>query len=553
MRIFLIAVAAAAFTACHKPERVDAIFHNGTIYTVDSTFSVVESLAISEGTVVATGYFKELSARFSADTVIDLNGHAVYPGFIDAHCHFLSYGLGLNKVDLVGTTSWNEVTSRVAASANKGNLGVESKPPIGGSSTDWIVGRGWDQNDWPVKQMPDNAKLDSLLPHRPVLLTRIDGHAALASSEALRQAGITVTTSVEGGEFVKSNGRLTGLLIDNAVDFVKRVMPKPGAPLKEAALLAAEYNCLKAGLTTVDDAGLMAEDVELIDRLQKSGRLRMRVYAMLSDSAPNYTAYLMRGPYMTERLTVRSFKYYADGALGSYGACLLKPYSDNAGKRGFLLSDPSHFKKYAPILLEKGFQMNTHCIGDSAYRLLLDIYRSAGANRSHRWRIEHAQVVDPGDMEKSGDVIPSVQPVHATSDMYWAATRLGGERVKSAYAYKALLKAAGTIALGTDFPVEDISPFKTFYSAVARKDDKDYPPGGFEPANALSREEALRGMTIWAAYSNFEEQVKGSLEKGKVADFIVADTDLMKCDIRDVLKAKVVRTFIGGEEVYAIK
>jgi predicted amidohydrolase YtcJ len=366
-------------------------------------------------------------------------------------------------------------------------------------------------------------------------------------------------------------GNLTGILIDNAVDLVTSKIPLPTKEKMFNALLAAQENCVAVGLTTVDDAGLMKFEIDAVDELQRSGKLKMRVYAMLSDSAPNYKYYLEKGPYKTGRLNVRSFKFYADGALGSRGACLLENYSDKKDWKGFLLNSLQHFDKKAGEMFEKGLQMNTHCIGDSAVRLMVEIY-NANANNVQifgekgksnykgdtRWRIEHHQVTTPQDIKTVKNIngpgiyniIPSIQPTHATSDMYWAEERLGKERIKYAYAYKDLLKAAGLVALGTDFPVEDISPFKTFYAAVFRKDSKGFPKGGFQMENALTREETIKGMTIWAAYSNFEEKEKGSLEKGKFADFIILDTDLMKCEENDVFQTQVLKTFINGECVY---
>jgi predicted amidohydrolase YtcJ len=546
-----LTTACLLYSCSTRKEKADLILLNGTIYTVDSAFTVCEAMAVTNGTISATGSNDEIRKAYEASSSIDLKGQAVYPGFIDAHCHFLSYGLGLSKVNLVGTSSWQEVIQRVESSAKKRTPNIENTAqaaPEGAKS--WIAGRGWDQNDWDSKDMPDNRALDSLFPDRPVFLTRIDGHAAIANSTALKLAGIKSDAKIAGGEFAKKNGKLTGLLVDNAVDFVKNVMPRPSAEAKEEALLLAQHNCLEAGITTVDEAGLMAEDVALIDRLHKNGKLKMRVYAMLSDSAPNYSAFLEKGPYKTTHLNVRAFKYYADGALGSRGACLLQDYNDKQAWKGFLLAAPEHFTKYARLLAEKGFQMCTHCIGDSAYRLMIDVYRQAGAGKAARWRIEHAQVVNAADFVRSSEIVPSVQPTHATSDMYWAAMRLGPERAKGAYAIKDLLRSAGVVALGTDFPVEDISPFKTFYAAVARQDDKGYPPGGYQVENGLTREETLKGMTVWAAYANFEEKEKGSLEKGKLADFIILDKDIMKCAIPEVLRTNVQATYIGGVKLH---
>ena len=549
--LFILIVAITFFQCRREKETVDLVVHHAKIYSVDSAFYVYEAMAVHHGKIVALGDNKKILKKYEGEQSIDAGGKPVYPGFIDAHCHFLAYGLGLSKVNLVGTTSFNDIVTRVVQSANKRLPNIENKIHTS-QQANWILGRGWDQNDWSDKSMPTNRILDSLFPDRPVFLTRIDGHAGLANSKALQMAGVTSSTKIKGGEVVLLNGKLTGLLIDNAMDLVKQVIPHATYSDKTGALLNAQNNCLAVGLTTVDDAGLMKDDIDLIDSLQKAGMLKMRVYAMLTDSQPNYDYYLEKGPYKTERLNVRSFKFYADGALGSRGACLFKDYTDKPGWKGFLLSDLSHFEKHAIMMNEKGFQMNTHCIGDSALNMVMDIYqRFCNENHQHRWRIEHAQVITGEDFKNfSGDIIPSVQPTHATSDMYWAEKRLG-KRIRYAYAYKELLDAAGLIALGTDFPVEDISPFKTFFAAVARQDSSGYPPGGFQPENALPRKETLKGMTIWAAYSNFEENEKGSLEKNKLADFVILDRDIMNCDIRDVLKTKVIATYINGEKVYS--
>ena len=550
---FILIVTISFFISCStKKEEVDLIVHNGIIYSVDSSFAIFEAMAITDGKIVEVNSNKEILNRYDSKNKTDLEGKSVFPGFIDAHCHFLGYGLGLQQVNLVGTKSFNEVVQKVVAFSNNQPADGPKITPAKGN-TDWLIGRGWDQNDWESKQYPSKKMLDSLFPNRPVFLTRIDGHAALANDIALKLAGISNETKISGGEILKRGNELTGVLIDNAVDLVKIVVPGNGKEKMEHALLNAQDNCLAMGLTTIDDAGLMKNEVDIMDELQKAGKLKIRVYAMLSDSTPNYNYYLKNGPYKTERLNVCSFKFYADGALGSRGACLLHDYEDKNNWKGFLLSEQKHFEEKAKEVIAKGFQMNTHCIGDSAYKIILMAYKKAGAKKENRWRIEHAQVVDPAEMKISDEIIPSVQPTHATSDMYWAKDRLGDKRVKYAYAYKELLTVCGLVALGTDFPVEDISPFKTFFAAVARQDSKGFPKEGFQRENALSREETLKGMTIWAAYSNFEEKEKGSLEKGKFADFIVLDTDLMKCKIADVLNTKVLRTYINGEKVFELK
>lgn len=532
--------------SCSQKQQADLIIHNAVIYTVDSTFSIAQCIAVKDGKFLAIGS-NDILKKYEAKEILDAGGKAIYPGFIDSHCHFYGYGKGLQEIDLVGTRSFDEVLER-----------IQAKKSDDKSESQWIIGRGWDQNDWETKVFPTNDLLNKLFPDIPVFLQRIDGHAAIVNQEALKRAGISVDTKISGGMIEIKDGKLTGILVDNAVEQLQKAIPKPTSIEIKRWLLAAQNNCFAVGITTVDDAGLEKNIVDAIDELQKNGELKMRVYAMLTDNQENFDHYFKSGPYKTERLNIRSFKFYADGALGSRGACLLEPYSDKADEQGFLLNTTQYFDSLAGIMFEKGFQMNTHCIGDSAVRLISNIYLNnlfSGEAITHtpleyRWRIEHAQVTDPKDLNKFSGIIPSVQPTHATSDMYWAQNRLGDNRIKCAYAYNDLLKASGMIALGTDFPVENINPLNTFYAAVSRKDLKNFPIGGFLIENALSPENTLRGMTIWGAYANFEEKEKGSIESGKFADFVILDKDIIKCDINEVPKTKVVFTFVNGECVY---
>jgi hypothetical protein len=523
-----------------QPKQVDTIIHNAIIYTIDSTFSKAEAMAIKDGKIEAVGSSSELLKQFTAGQTINANQQFVYPGFIDAHAHFYRYGLGLETVDLTATNSWEEILERLKEFSAVYRSG-------------WIVGRGWDQNDWDVKEFPTNDSLNTSFPTQPVLLTRVDGHAAIANNAALQLAGIKAGDKLTGGEIVVKNNRLTGVLIDNAVDWVAAKIPPPSAQQMETALLNAQGDCFAVGLTTVDDCGLDYHEVQFIDSLQKTGLLKIRIYAMLSDAPKNYDAVEKNGKIKTPFLSVQSFKVYADGALGSRGACLLQDYTDKPGWKGFLLSNPAHFDSVAALLHKKNFQLCTHAIGDSGNRAILKIYgKYLKGKNDRRWRIEHAQVVNKNDFNLFGDysIIPSVQPTHATSDMYWAEKRLGNERVKGAYAFNNLLKQNGWIPLGTDFPVEDISPFKTFYAAVVRKDAQGFPNVGYQKENALNRMDALRGMTIWAAKSNFEEQEKGSIEKGKWADFIILDTDLLTAPEEKLLTVSVKATYIAGKMVY---
>ena len=339
---------------------------------------------------------------------------------------------------------------------------------------------------------------------------------------------------------------------------MKKAIPKPNKEQLTKALLDAQNNCFAVGLTTVDDAGLDKREVELIDKLHKEGKLNIKVYAMLTDNEENLNHYLKNGPYKTAMLNVRSFKFYGDGALGSRGACLLQPYSDvsDSNHYGFLLNEETYYRESAQKLYDAGFQMNTHCIGDSANRLFLNIYGSIlPEGNDKRWRIEHCQVIDSNDLASFGKygIIPSIQPTHATSDMYWADERLGSERVANAYAYQDLKNQLGFLALGTDFPIESIDPLKTFYAAVVREDLKGYPSGGYQMKNALSRKEALMGITIWAAISNFEETEKGSIEVGKSADFIVLQKDILHAPNEALKNNKVIATFVNGKQVFPAK
>ena len=537
-RLIIFLLALATTTGCHfKNKQADLILHNATIYTVDDAFSTYEAIAIKDGKILALGTEREILNEYDAPQIIDCGKQFIYPGFIDGHCHFLGYGRTLQEVNLDSTASFAEVIERVKA----------FKPT---NSRGWIIGRGWDQNDWADQSFPSRTALDSLFPSTPVALQRIDGHAMLVNGEALKRAGITATTTIDGGsiEFEK------GILIDNAMNLVTDILPTYSREDDIAALLAAQERCFAAGLTTVDEAGLMKSDIELIKELQAQGKLKMRIYAMLADDSLNFAHYLKAGIDTTDRLSVRAFKFYADGALGSRGACLLAPYDDVLPfSYGLMLREPLHFRQKAYDLRKAGFQMCTHAIGDSANRVMLDIYGEVvGDSADHRWRIEHAQVVHQNDMQKFAQyhVIPSVQPTHATSDMPWAPQRLGRSRVMRAYTYRELKEQLGMIALGTDFPVEGISPINTFYAAIARKDLRGQPAEGFQKENALSREDALRGMTIWPAIANFEEHRKGSIEVGKWADLVVLNQDLMRCTEQQIPSSEVAMTILNGEIVF---
>jgi predicted amidohydrolase YtcJ len=526
--------------SCNQKSKinVDTIVTDATIYTVNKDFGKASAMAIQSGKIVAIGSNDEIAKAYDSENTIDAKGKFIYPGLYDAHCHFYSYGLSLQEVDLRGTKSMAEVIDRIK------QFQKEKK-------SDFIVGNGWDQNDWQVAKFPSKEDLDVAFPTIPVVLNRIDGHAIVVNSLALKMAGITKSTKATGGEIVLKNGEPTGVLIDNPMELVFKIIPKPNRKKQITALLDAEKVMFQYGLTTVNDAGLDPDVINLMDCLQKAKALKINIYAMITANQKNIDLYLKKGIHKTDNLNVCSFKMYGDGALGSRGACLHKPYSDSPKQYGALLSSVEELKKVAKQIANSPFQLNSHAIGDSANTVLLKIYKEVlTGKKDRRWKIEHAQVIQEADFDyfKIG-IIPSVQPTHATSDMYWAGERLGKERLKNAYAYKKLLQKAGIVALGTDFPIEEVNPMLTFHAAVARKDSKNYPKAGFQMENALSREETLRGMTIWAAYSNFEEKEKGSLEVGKWADFVMFDQDLMKVDEKEMVKLKPNQVFLKGEKV----
>ncbi len=546
MRFLLPLLCVATFFSC-APEKTEAdlLIKNGTIYTVNTDFEMADAVAVKDGKIIEIGKKPELELKYSFTEVYDAEGQTVLPGLIDAHAHLFNLGIAMQQVDLSGTVSFEDVINKVVAFQKEKNV-------------EYIRGRGWDQNDWEVKEFPNNTLLDSLFPDTPVALSRIDGHAMIANSKALELAGITAETKVPGGLVMLEDGeakepKLTGLLIDTPMDLVWATFPDESKAFAEKALRDAEIECLALGLTTINDAGLDRNVIELIDEMQQADSLKLRVYAMVSNSEENLDYYLNKGIIKTDRLNVRSVKVYADGALGSRGAAMKRSYSDEENHFGAMITPQEDLMAVAKKIAAAGYQMNTHAIGDSANVAVIRAYKEAIDNsKDMRWKIEHAQVVDLQDFDAfSKNIIPSIQPTHATSDMYWAEERVGSKRIKGAYAYKTLLDKAGMVVLGTDFPVEKVNPMHTFYAAVARKDLKNYPEDGYRMEEALTREETLKGMTIWAAYSNFEENEKGSIEKGKFADFTILDRDIMKVDADSIPTAKVMATYINGEKVYS--
>jgi predicted amidohydrolase YtcJ len=535
--LYLFLIFSSIFFSCSKKIEVDTIVINATIYTANDSLQKAEAFAIKNGKIIDIGTSVEMQLKYSPTYINDVKGKTIVPGFIDAHCHFLGLGLQLQKVDLQGTKSFDEVVKRIVDFQKEKNVA-------------FITGRGWDQNDWEIKEFPSKEKLDELFPNTPIAVTRIDGHALLANQAAIDLAGVTVKTPFSGGDIIQENGKLTGVFIDMPMELIEAKIPKPSKKEQIQALKDAERICFDLGLTTVDDAGLSKDVIELIDSLQQAGELKIRMYAMVSVSDENIDYFTKKGILKTDLLNVRSFKVYADGALGSRGAAMKKEYSDKHNHYGALITPLADLERYAKKIVASNYQMNTHAIGDSANYVMLKTYKEVlKGKKDKRWRIEHAQIVDENDFHYFENIIPSVQPTHATSDMYWAKDRVGSKRINGAYAYKELLKTYGKISLGTDFPIEQVSPILTFYAAVSRKDLNNFPENGFQIKNALTREETLKGMTIWAAYANFEEQEKGSIEIGKFADFIILDKNIMEVEEAKIPKIRIEETYINGVKV----
>lgn len=531
------------------------IFINGKIYTLvgahgDKPGRIDEAIAIRGDRILATGSTRDM-LRFRGDQtrVIDLKGAMVVPGLTDAHVHLAGLGRARRQLDLVGTTSVQDIQNRLKEYATK-------HPDLS-----WILGRGWDQNDWPIKKMPHRRDLDAVVSDRPVYLTRIDGHAAWANSRALEIAGITRDTpDPEGGRILRdAEGNPTGVLIDSAMNLVRSVIPEPTVEEVMDDLRAGARACAEVGLTSIHDAGIGWTQWQAYLRLTEHDPLPIRVYAMAGARSDLAESLIETGPIVglgNHRLTLRAIKAYADGALGSRGAALLEPYSDEPDHRGLLMIDPDSFTDFVTRALKSRIQVNTHAIGDRANRVVLDAYEKAfqtAGCRDCRFRIEHAQHLTASDLPRFArlGVIPSMQPTHATSDMYWAEDRLGPERIRYSYAWKSLIRSGVVIAGGSDAPVESIDPRLGLYAAVTRQDLKGWPEGGWLPEQRVTRVEAILMFTRWAAYAAFEENLRGEIRPGLLADLTVFEKDLLTTDVREWPRARILYTVTGGSIVYS--
>ncbi|MFL5351118.1 amidohydrolase [Archangium sp.] len=549
----VLLVACAAGCARHSPEARQANSSSSTtvyvarrVRTLDAERPIAEALSVRAGKVLAVGTRAEvLAAAGEGARVVELGEVTVVPGLTDAHGHLSGLGHSLAGVRLEGTASRDEVLARVATA------------PATAWQGDWLIGRGWDQNDWPEKSFPGRAELDAQQPKTPVLLERVDGHALWVNGEALRRAKISKDTpDPAGGRILRgADGEPTGVLVDNAMDLVLAVVPPATDAQVEAQLSAALARCAEVGLTGVHDAGMDLRTYRLLQRWDNEGRLPLRVYAMADGQGAERETYLREGPYQGRMLTMRSVKLLMDGALGSRGAALHAPYSDEPGHRGLLLLSPEEYEARVKAFMSRGFQVATHAIGDRANTLVLEtLLRESEATGAGnlRHRVEHAQVMRLEDIQKLGrsGFVASMQPTHATSDMPWAEKRVGPERIQGAYAWRKLKEAGATLAFGSDFPVERPDVLLGLYAARTRQDAEGQPASGWYPAQRLSGEEALEGFTVGAAYAAFAENERGRLKPGMDADFVVLSVDPVEAPAKELLGAQVRLTVVAGAEVY---
>lgn len=535
----------------YRTQEASMLLMNGIVYTVNDKRPMAEAIAVKEGRIIGVGSNDEIRRKFASERVIDLKGRAVYPGFVDAHGHMEGLGALLSNVDLDGTTSVDEIQKLVAERAKSVKPGA------------WIRGRGWDQNKWAGQSFPTHEMLDAVVKDIPVYLRRVDGHALWVNQKALDLAGITrVTRDPQGGRIVRDgSGNPTGVFVDNAIDLIDSIMPQPSEEERTEAIQKAVEECVKVGLTEVHDMGVDLQVVGIYKKLIAENRFPFRIYAAIGGVGKTWSRYLDTGPETggdDARLTVRALKLYADGALGSRGAALIEPYADDPGNRGLTLTSAEQLKSASAEALDRGFQVCVHAIGDRANNIVLNVYEEVLKSnptkaRNARFRIEHAQVLGLDDIPRFHklDVIPSMQPTHCTSDMYWAEDRLGSDRVKGAYAWRSLIDQGCIIPAGSDFPVESPNPLFGFYAAITRQDKKGWPEGGWFPAQRMTREEALKAFTMWAAFAAFEENSKGSIEPGKLADFTILSADIMKIEPLRIPDTHVEMTIVGGDVVYA--
>jgi predicted amidohydrolase YtcJ len=531
------------------PTTADMIVRGGRIYTVDENRPVVEALAIGNGRILFAGSERGAALFHGANTeIVELQGNTVIPGMIDSHAHLMNLGRSLRNVNLVGAASYDEMITRVAARA--------AEAPAGS----WILGRGWDQNTWPGQQFPTHEALSRAVPDHPVVLTRVDGHATLVNAAAMRAAGLTsAATDPEGGKILRTTGgEPTGVLIDRAMPLVGDSVPVPSREELRAAAVAALRETARWGLTGLHDAGVPPDLVDLYEEMARAGEFNLRNYVMIESDDASLDRWLPGGPrdaLEDGRIWVRAIKIHGDGALGSRGAAMIEPYSDDPGNRGLVTTTGERIQHVAERALRAGFQLNVHEIGDRGNRIALDAIEAALREvpvADHRFRIEHAQVIDSADIPRFAklDVIPAMQAIHQPSDMRWATDRVGPRRIRGAYAWRALLETGVIIPNGSDFPVEAVNPLLSFHASITRQDATGWPAGGWHPEQRMTREEALKSMTIWPAYASFQERLVGSLKPGLLADFVILDRDIMTVRPEAIIGTEVIATYLAGVPIY---
>jgi predicted amidohydrolase YtcJ len=543
--VLFLALTGCTSAAVHQSMTNQTIFIGGTVAAgPQQTPQKNVAILVSDGVVQEVGSPDALRATHANARVVDASSATILPGLTDAHGHLYGLGLALDIVHLAGASSYEEVIARVKAHV--------AEVPAG----EWVRGRGWDQNRWPVKEFPTAGPLDAAISDHPVWLKRVDGHAGVANSAAMHAAGITrETKDPEGGRIIRdAAGNPTGVFIDEAQSLIESKIPAPSFAVVKQRVLKAAQNIAENGLTEMHDAGADAETIRAVRELVDENRFPIRVYIMLTDDRQLLDDWLPRGKLIDHggRMTIRAIKLYADGALGSRGAALLAPYTDEPSNKGLLVTPPEHIGEVAKRARAAGFQVNTHAIGDRGVDIVINEYESAGVTPQDRFRIEHFQVVAPNDFARvaKDGIIASMQPTHATSDMPWAERRVGPDRIKGAYAWRTVLNLGIHLPLGSDFPVEDVNPFFGIYSAVTRQDHEGNPPGGWYPEQKLTLAEAIRGFTSEAAFAAFEESSRGTIEPGKLADFTIVEGDFYAAPLSELWKTKVKMTVVGGKIVF---
>lgn len=532
-------ICTSLFSSCMKAEHADLIVHNAVIHSMDEKMTVYEAMAIRDGKIVELGPERQILNKYSADEFVDAGGKDIYPGFTDAHVHLLLAAKQRMGADLSQCKSLAQLITDIEIYQQRNNQKI-------------IVGQGWNEGGWRDNTLPTNERLNEVFPTTPVCLFRNDGHTALVNNAMLQLAGINEQTQVSSGEIMKKDGKMTGILTDEAMELVKKKLPVYSPQELKEKVIEIQNELLMYGITNVHDAGLEAADVQVMKGLIDAGRLKINVYGMLLPTKENIDFARKNGIYEYKNLSIRSFKVFADGSLGGRGAYLKNAYSDDAHSHGHTTVTKEELDELVQLCQEVRYQLNAHAIGDAAVKMVLDAYKDVSkTNPDHRWRIEHAQIVSPEDMPLFMEygILPSVQPSHAVSDYLFAEKRLGAERLKGAYAYNSLLNATGIIAIGTDYPIEDMNPFRTIYAACARKNDKEAPAGGFLPAEAISLDDCLRGMTVWATLAGFQEDRIGRLEKGMDATFAIFER---KINLSSSFQQNFsLHTYINGKEVYS--